>query len=83
MYLNFRNALLAYASEAVLPFYILHQTVIVVTGFYIVQWDCDPALKYLSIAAVSFCLIMALYDLLIKRINPLRFLFGMRLRKKA
>ena len=82
-FLNYRNRFLAYASEAVLPFYILHQTVIIVTGFYIVQWDHDPALKYLAIALLSFSLIMALYELLIKRINVLRFLFGMRLRRKA
>lgn len=71
------------SAEAVLPFYILHQTVIIVTGYYVVQWDCDPALKYLAIALISFSLIVALYDLLIRRFNLLRFLFGMRIRKKA
>jgi len=76
--LNFRNRLLAYASEAVLPFYILHQTVIVAVGYYVIRWELSSTLKYLVILVVSFCLIMALYDLLIKKINILRFLFGMR-----
>jgi glucans biosynthesis protein C len=80
--LNYRNRFLAYASEAVLPFYILHQTVIIVVGYYIVQLNLDPGLKYLIIAAISFSVIMAIYDLLIKRINVLRFLFGMRPKKK-
>jgi len=75
---NFKNKFLAYASEAVLPFYILHQTVIIVVGYYVVRWQVNSALKYLVILVVSFCLIMALYHLLIKRINILRFLFGMR-----
>ena len=79
---NFRNKLLAYASEAVLPFYILHQTVIIVVGYYVVRWELNSALKYLVILVVSFCLIMALYHLLIKRINVLRFLFGMRTIRK-
>jgi len=82
-FLNCRNGFLAYASEAVLPFYILHQTVIIVVGYYVVQLNLDPGLKYLIIAAISFSVIMAIYDLLIKRINVLRFLFGMRRKKKA
>ena len=75
---NFKNRFLSYASEAVLPFYILHQTVIIFIGYYVVRCELNPAVKYLVIALISFCLIMALYDLLIKRINILRFLFGMR-----
>ena len=76
--LNFKNRFLAYAGEAVLPFYILHQTVIIVVGYYVVGWQLHPAVKYLIIAPAAFCVIMALYDLLIKRITILRFLFGMR-----
>lgn len=34
-YLNFNNGFLKYANEAVLPFYILHQTVIVTVGYFI------------------------------------------------
>lgn len=80
---NFRNRFLAYASEAVLPFYILHQTVIITIGSYVVRWELNPALKYLVIVLVSFTVVMALYDLLIRRINAFRFLFGMRAIHKA
>jgi surface polysaccharide O-acyltransferase-like enzyme len=82
-FLNFKNAFLAYASDAVLPFYILHQTVIIVIGYYVVQWNLDPGWKYLIIVAIAFSIIMALYDLLVKRFNVMRFLFGMRTLKKA
>ena len=51
---NFRNGFLTYASEAVLPFYILHQTVIIIVGSYVVRWELNPALKYLVIILVSF-----------------------------
>ena len=75
---NFKNRFIAYASEAVLPFYILHQTVIIMVGYYVVRWELHPALKYLTIVLLSFTLIVALYDLLIRRIRVLRVLFGMR-----
>jgi hypothetical protein len=39
--------------------------------------------KYFIIAATSFIAIVAVYELLVRRINVLRFLFGMRLQKKA
>ena len=81
-FLNFDNRFLGYATEAVLPFYILHQTVILIIGFFVVQWSMGIAPKYFIIASTSFVAIMAIYELLVRRINVLRFLFGMRLKKK-
>ena len=81
-FLNFNNRFLGYAGEAVLPFYILHQTVITIIGFYVIQWNMGIAPKYFVIATTSFISIMAIYELLVRRINILRFLFGMRLKRK-
>jgi hypothetical protein len=77
-YLNFSNRFLKYANEAVLPFYVLHQTVILAIGFYVVQFNMSIGAKFLVIVISSFITIIALYDLLVKRINVLRFLFGMK-----
>jgi peptidoglycan/LPS O-acetylase OafA/YrhL len=77
-HLRFSNQFLRYASEAVLPFYILHQTVIVFIGFLIADWDASVALKYLVLGTTSFVVIVALYELAIKRVSVLRFLFGMK-----
>jgi glucan biosynthesis protein C len=82
-YLNFNNRFLRYANEAVLPFYILHQTIILIIGFFVLQSSMGIAPKYLIISSTSFVAIVAIYELLIRRINILRFLFGMRLKKKA
>ena len=82
-YLNFNNRFLGYANEAVLPFYILHQTIILIIGFFVVQWSMGIAPKYFIITTASFVAIMAVYELLVRRINVFRFLFGMRLRKKT
>jgi glucan biosynthesis protein C len=81
-YLNFNHKVLAYANEAVLPFYVLHQTVLLLVGWYVIPLSMPILLKYLIISTSSFVLIMATYELLIKRIPPMRFLFGMRVRKK-
>lgn len=79
-YLNFNNELLKYAREAVLPFYVLHQTIIVTIGFYIANWETSVMAKYLILSTLSFVVIIAIYDLLIKRVDLLRFLFGMKVK---
>jgi glucan biosynthesis protein C len=79
-HLNFDHKVLTYANEAVLPFYVLHQTIILLVGWYVIPLDIPILLKYLLISVSSFVLILAIYQLLIKWINPMRFLFGMRLR---
>ncbi|MFC1991965.1 acyltransferase family protein [Chloroflexota bacterium] len=81
-YLNFSNRFLGYANETVLPFYILHQTVIVVIGYSVIQSGMGIGPKYLITMASSLAAIMIIYELLIRRINILRFLFGMRWKKK-
>ena len=77
-FLNFSNRPLTYFGDAGLPFYILHHTVILIVGFYIIQWNSSILIKYIAIAGISFIVIMAIYELLIRRFNPVRFLFGMK-----
>lgn len=77
-FLNFSNRLSKYASEAVLPFYILHQPVILMVGFYLASWQIGVLPKYLVLAATSFVVIMVTYELLVRRIALLRFLFGLK-----
>jgi glucan biosynthesis protein C len=81
-FLNFTNRFLAHVNEMVLPFYILHQTVIVIVAYFVVQTGLAIPLKYGITVVISFAVIVALYELLVSRIGVLRFLFGMR-RKAA
>ena len=81
-FLNFSNRFVRYANEAVLPFYVLHQTIILGIGFHIVQWNMGIPAKYAIISSTSFVAIMAAYELLIRRVNVFRVLFGMRPKKR-
>jgi hypothetical protein len=82
-YLTFSTPFLSYANEAVLPFYILHQTVLLSVGFFVVQWSIPAGLMWLIIAPSSFAMIMLLYEYLVRRQNILRYLFGMKQLGKA
>jgi peptidoglycan/LPS O-acetylase OafA/YrhL len=81
-FLSFTNAFLRYAGQASYPYYILHQTAIIVVGYYVIQWSMHLALKYLIIVGASFAATAIVYEVLIKRTKVTRFLFGMRLRSK-
>jgi hypothetical protein len=70
-----------YANEAVLPFYLLHQSVIVVIGFYVVRLHAGALSKFLIISLASLAATLLLYELVVRRTGLTRFLFGMRPKK--
>lgn len=76
-YLDFSNAWLDYGKEAVLPFFIVHQPVIVVIALFVVQWNTGMGLKALVVVVGSFVISLGIYELVIKRVAFLRVLFGM------
>jgi peptidoglycan/LPS O-acetylase OafA/YrhL len=80
-FMNRTNSFYGYAVEIVLPFYILHYAVIRLVTFYVVRWHTGIAVKFLSLAVASLILIIVLYDVLIRRLNIMRFLFGMKIRR--
>jgi hypothetical protein len=81
-YLNSSHEALAYGNEAVLPFYLFHQTVILCVGWFVIPWNVGLWLKLLIVVVLSFPAIMILYELLVRRFNVVRFLFGMRPRRR-
>ncbi len=77
-YLKADTRFLRYANEAVLPFYMLHQTILIVIGFFVVQQPWSIMVKWLVITPLAFATIMLVYEFLVRRVNVLRFLFGMK-----
>ena len=77
-YLNFTNKWLQYSREATYPFFFFHQPVIVAISFYVVQWDVNLLVKLFVVLIGSFGISLGIYELLVRRINPVRALFGMK-----
>jgi glucan biosynthesis protein C len=68
----------AYLGAAVLPLYVLHQPVVVGVAYPVVAWDLHPAAKYVVIVVVSSVVLVAVYDLLVRRTRVTRVLLGQR-----
>jgi glucan biosynthesis protein C len=81
-YLVFTHRFLAYSNEAVLPFFLFHQTIIQIVGWFVLPLEMGNLAKFLIITVVSFPLILILYELFVRHIGFMRFLFGMAPKKK-
>ena len=79
-HMNFKHSILVPANISILPIYILHQTLIIVIGFYVVGLELTIFSKFLIITFTAIPAAVALYKI-IQTNNVLRFLFG--LKKKA
>ena len=82
-FLDFSNNFLESWREAQLPFFVLHQPVIILIAFYEVQLDAGILPKLLLVVVSSFLVTVGLYELVIRRIVPVRAFFGMKSRAGA
>jgi len=77
-FLNFSNRVLQYANQAILPFYVIHQPVILIIAFYVLAWNIPTGVKYLFVSMAALIATLVLYELLIRRFKPIRWIFGMK-----
>jgi hypothetical protein len=76
-FLTFERSWLPAVNEGIMPFYILHQTVLLCIGYFVVTWEMNAAIKWGIVFISAFMAIIALV-LIIRKIEVFRFLFGMK-----
>lgn len=79
-YLNKKSSLLSYCNQAVYPFYILHQSVMLVLAYYLMDLEWGLAVKGSILTIGTFALSWLLYAFIIRRITFIRPLFGLKKR---
>jgi hypothetical protein len=52
-------------------------------GYFVVQWAIPAGLKFVVIDAIAFPIIMALYEFVVRRLDVLRVLFGMKPKQRG
>lgn len=70
---------LRYATEAVYPFYIVHQTITVALVYSLIPWQAGVWLKFPVVAAGTFLGSWLAFEI-VRRIRWLRPLFGLKLK---
>ncbi|MEM9301023.1 MAG: acyltransferase family protein [Pseudomonadota bacterium] len=69
---------LPYATEAVYPWYILHQTITVVAGFHLSRLALGPVVEPIMLVAITFGGCLLLHEFVIRRSRWLRPLLGLK-----
>ena len=78
-YLNKKSPLLNYFNDAVYPFYILHQTIIIVLAYNLAPMDLGPIIEPISVILLTILLCFICFEI-IRRIDILKPLFGVRIK---
>ena len=77
-YLNRAGPALTYMTEAVFPWYILHQTIIVMAGFWLTRQGLDVWTEFALLVLVTMGGCALLHEYLIRRVGWLRPWFGLK-----
>ncbi|MEP3071241.1 acyltransferase [Maricaulis sp.] len=78
-YLNGDGPVRRYLTEAIFPYYILHQTITVLTGYWIAPLGLNVWVEFAILAGVTAAGCVAGYEI-IRRIPPLRPVMGLKWR---
>ena len=77
-YLNRPSRTLTYMTEAIFPWYILHQTLIVMLGFWATRQGLPVGVEVALVIGGTFAGCALLHELVIRRVGFLRPLFGLK-----
>ncbi len=77
-YLNRPSAWLKRANRGIYPFYIIHQTVIILIGYYVIQIQESILAKFILVSTLSLILTILAYEFLVKPYRLMRFFMGVK-----
>jgi len=77
-YLNRDTRFRKLANEAIYPFYLLHQPVILIMGFFLIKTEMPDLIRFILLITSSFGITCALYWFVVRPFNITRVVFGMK-----
>jgi hypothetical protein len=77
--LNHNSTKLNYLNQAVYPYYIVHQTVIIVCGYELSQFQLGGFIEPLVLILLTFCICAVAFEV-IRNVGFLRPLFGLKMK---
>lgn len=75
-WLQSNNRFLTYSNEALMPFYVLHQPVIVLFGFMLYSLELPVWAKLIILVPGSFLTIIGIYHFVVRPVHLLRTMVG-------
>ena len=81
-YLNKESRLVKYRNQAVYPFYIIHQTIMIIIGYRLMNNSMNYFWKMIIMIVGTFGFSWLIYEFIIKRIAILKPLFGLKVKQQ-
>ncbi|MHC0035336.1 hypothetical protein [Pseudoneobacillus sp. C159] len=67
-------------NKAAFPVYVIHQSILVVVGFYILKLNIGVYPEYFLIMISSFIISLVIFEFVIKRTALTRWIFGVKVK---
>ena len=77
-WLNRPSRLVTYMTEAIFPWYILHQTLIIVAGYWLTRRGLSAGIEFLGVTLATFGGCLVLHEVFIRKSRLLRPFFGLK-----
>ena len=77
-WLNRPSRILTYMTEAIFPWYILHQTIIIMAGYWLTRQGLSVSIEFLLVCLATFAGCAIGHEFFIKRWTWIRPLFGLK-----
>lgn len=81
-YVNVDSAWRKQLNQAIYPIYLLHQPILIVMAYFVIQLHVSILLKALLITLSTLCIVWAVYRFLILPFNAARVIFGLKKKDK-
>ncbi len=82
-YLTSSGKVVRYLTEATFPIYVLHMPILTIIGYYVVRWPMGIAFKFTFITVAAMVVTIVLFEVFVRHVAPMRFVFGMRVRPRG
>ena len=78
-FLSFETRFLRWANEGAYPIYLLHQSVIIVVAYAVLEsWGAPAIAGFFVVVALALTVTVGIYEWLVRPYDRVRFLFGMK-----
>jgi glucans biosynthesis protein C len=76
-WLNVPNRAIRHAEESILPVYVIHHPLVLVTASFVVTWNLGVWPKFLVTLALVALMTLGIYEFGVRRLTATRLLFGL------
>ena len=81
-HLNKESARLSHFNEAILPIYVLHQPILLISAYYLFPWKLPVILEAILLVVITALGALAIYELFIRPFSLMRVLFGLKVKAR-